>query len=88
MGSRGGSSDDAMAEAFNSLFKGKLIHNPIVRGRGWQSVLDAEIAVAGYVDWYNHRRVHGQFGQRTPMAVEAAHRKSSNDQPSEPARAG
>jgi hypothetical protein len=45
-----------MAEAFNSLFKGELIHNPIVRGCGWQSVREVEIVVAEYVDWYNHRR--------------------------------
>jgi transposase InsO family protein len=28
VGSRGDSYDNAMAEAFNSLFKGELIHNP------------------------------------------------------------
>lgn len=44
VGSRGDSYDNAMAEAFNSLVKGELIHNPIVRGRGWQSVRDVEIA--------------------------------------------
>jgi putative transposase len=71
VGSRGDSYDNAMAEAFNSLFKGELIHNPIVRGRGWQSVRDVEIAVAEYIDWYNNRRVHGELGQRSPASVEA-----------------
>lgn len=88
VGSRGDSYDNAMAEAFNSLFKGELIHNPNVRGHGWRSIRDVEIAVAEYIDWYNHRRVHGELGQRTPAAVEAAYRASSYDQPSEPARAG
>jgi putative transposase len=87
VGSRGDSYDNAMAEAFNSLFKGELIHNPIVRGRGWQSVRDVEIAVAEYIDWYNHRRLHGELGQRTPAAVEAAYHASRYDQPSEPTRA-
>lgn len=87
VGSRGDSYDNAMAEAFNSLFKGELIHNPVVRGRGWQSVHDVEIAVAEYVDWYNHRRVHGELGQRTPAQVEASHRASRYDQCFEPARA-
>ena len=50
VGSRGDSYDNAMAEAFNSLLKGGLINSPIVRGRGWQSVPDVEIAVAEYVD--------------------------------------
>lgn len=87
VGSRGDSYDNAMAEAFNSLFKGELIHNPIVRGRGWQSVRDVEIAVAEYVDWYNHRRLHGELGQRTPAVVEATYQRSRYDQPIEPARA-
>ncbi|WP_370542097.1 IS3 family transposase [Amycolatopsis sp. FDAARGOS 1241] len=87
VGSRGDSYDNAMAEAFNSLFKGELIHNPAVRGRGWQSVRDVEIAVAEYVDWYNHRRVHGELGQRTPAQTEAGHQASRYDQPLEPARA-
>jgi putative transposase len=87
VGSRGDSYDNAMAEAFNSLFKGELIHNPVVRGRGWQSVRDVEIAVAEYVDWYNHRRVHGELGQRTPAQTEAGHQASRYDQPFEPARA-
>ena len=88
VGSRGDSYDNAMAEAFNSLLKGELIHNPIVLGRGWQSIRDVELAMAEYVDWYNHRRLHGELGQRTPAAIEAAHRTSSYDQPFQPARAG
>ncbi|WP_408630231.1 IS3 family transposase [Amycolatopsis mongoliensis] len=87
VGSRGDSYDNAMAEAFNSLFKGELIHNPAACGRGWQSVRDVEIAVAEYVDWYNHRRVHGELGQRTPAQAEASHQASRYDQPFEPARA-
>jgi putative transposase len=81
VGSRGDSYDNAMAEAFNSLFKGELIHKPVARGRGWQSVRDVEIAVAEYVDWYNHRRVHGELGQRTPAQAEAGHKASRYDQP-------
>ncbi|WP_439098564.1 IS3 family transposase [Amycolatopsis vastitatis] len=87
VGSCGDSYDNAMAEAFNSLFKGELIHNPVACGRGWQSVRDVEIAVAEYVDWYNHRRVHGELGQCTPAQVEADHQASRYDQPFEPARA-
>lgn len=70
VGSRGDSYDNAMAEAFNSLFKGELIHNPAKRGRGWQSITDVEVAIAEYVDWYNHRRLHGELGQRSPADVE------------------
>jgi hypothetical protein len=43
---------------------------------------------AEYVDWYNHRRVHGELGRRTPATLEAAYRASHYDQVTEPARAG
>ena len=88
VGSRGDSYDNAMAEAFNSLVKGELIHNPRTRGRGWQSIRDVEIAVAEYVDWYNHRRLHGELGQRTPAELESACPVSRYDQTAEPTRAG
>jgi putative transposase len=29
---------------------------------GSKSVDDVEIAVVEYVDWFNHRRVHGEIG--------------------------
>ncbi|UTM38007.1 integrase core domain-containing protein [Rhodococcus pyridinivorans] len=58
VGSRGDSYDNALAEAFNSLFKAELI-----RHKGpWRSIDDLEIAVAEYIDWFNHRRLHGRSG--------------------------
>ncbi len=51
-----------MAEALNSLFKAECIRNPVLRGNGWRSIDDVELAVATYVDWYNHRRLHGEIG--------------------------
>lgn len=64
----------------------RSVHNPLPCDRGWESIRDVEIVVAEYVDWYNHRRIHGKLDQRTPAAVEAADRTSRYDQPSEPAR--
>jgi putative transposase len=48
-----------MAEAFNSLFKAELVRN---KGPPWQGIDDLEIAVAEYIDRYNHRRLHGELG--------------------------
>ena len=62
VGSRGDSYDNAMAEALNSLFKA-----------GWKAVGDVEIAVAEYVDWFNHRRLHGEIGLVPPAEFEATH---------------
>jgi putative transposase len=77
VGSKGDSYDNAMAEAFNSLFKAECIRNPAMRPNGgWKSVGDVEIAVAEYVDWFNHRRLHGEIGLIPPVEFEATHRAS------------
>ena len=69
VGSVGDSYDNAMAEAFNSLFKAELVRN---KGP-WQSINDLEIAVAEYIDWYNHRRLHGELRLVPPVEHEAHH---------------
>jgi transposase InsO family protein len=51
------------------------IRNPVMRPKGgWKSVSDVEITVAEYVDWYNHRRLHGEIGLVPPAEFEANHR--------------
>jgi putative transposase len=74
VGSVGDSYDNAMAEAFNSLFKAELVRN---KGP-WQGLDDLEIAVAEYIDWYNYRRLHGELGLVPPVKYEALHH---TDQP-------
>ncbi len=69
VGSVGDSYDNSMAEAFNSLFKAELVRN---RGP-WQGINDLELAVAEYIDWYNHRRLHGELGLIPPVEHEALH---------------
>ncbi len=66
MGAKGDSYDNAMAEALNSLFKAELIRN---KGP-WTGINDLEIAVAEYIDWYNHRRLHGEIGYIPPVEAE------------------
>lgn len=66
VGTTGDSYDNALAEAFNSLFKAELIRN---RGP-WKSLDEVEIAVAEYIDWFNHRRLHGEIGLVPPTEFE------------------
>jgi putative transposase len=73
VGSVGDSYDNAMAEAFNSLFKAELVRN---KGP-WCSIDDLELAVAEYIDWYNHRRLHGELGLIPPVEYEALHQDAS-----------
>ena len=71
VGSRGDSYDNALAESFNGLYKWELIH----RQGPWRGLDDVEFATMTYVDWFNHRRLHGTItdgpGYTTPAAHEA-----------------
>ena len=69
VGSTGDSYDNALAEAFNSLFKAELVRNK----DPWRSIDDLEIAVAEYIDWFNHRRLHGEIGLVPPVEFEEEH---------------
>jgi putative transposase len=73
VGSKGDSFDNAMAESFNGLYKWELIYP---KGP-WRGLDDVEFATLTYVDWFNHRRLHGEIepgpGFTTPAAFEAAH---------------
>jgi len=73
VGSKGDSYDNAMAEAFNSLFKAELIRN---RGP-WKNIDDLEAAIAGYIDWFNFRRLHGEIGLVPPVEYETHHRSTT-----------
>jgi putative transposase len=69
VGSKGDSYDNAMAEAFNSLYKAELVRN---RGP-WRGIDDVEIATVEYIDWYNNRRLHGGLRHLPPAEYEALH---------------
>ena len=69
VGSKGDSYDNAMAEAFNSLYKAELVRN---RGP-WRGLNDLEIATVEYIDWFNNRRLHGELGHVPPAEYEALH---------------
>ena len=57
VGSKGDSYDNALAESFNGLYKWELIY----RQGPWRGLDDVEFATLGYVDWFNHRRLHGEI---------------------------
>jgi putative transposase len=71
VGSCGDSYDNAMAEAFNSLYKWELIYPQ----GPWRGIDDVEFATLGYIDWFNHCRLHGEITKDnsyvTPAEFEA-----------------
>ena len=61
--------DNALAESFQGLYKAEL-----VRHRGpWRGLDDVEHATMDYVDWFNHRRLHGELGLIPPAEFEASY---------------
>lgn len=75
-GTVGDSYDNALAEAVNGLYKTELI-----RQQGpWRTVDQLELATLNWVWWWNHRRLHGELGMRTPAEAEAEYH-SAHQQP-------
>ncbi len=67
VGSRGDSYDNALAESFHGLYKAELIRHD----GPWQGLDDVEFATLEYIDWFNHRRLHGELGMVPPAEIEA-----------------
>jgi putative transposase len=58
---------NSLAESTIGLFKTELIrrHGP------WRTVDEVDLATLAYVDWFNHRRLHGEIGDIPPAELEA-----------------
>ncbi len=69
IGTVGDALDNALMESTIGLYKTELIkpHRP------WNALSDVELATAEYVDWYNHRRLHGEIGHVPPAEHEAVY---------------
>jgi len=67
IGSVGDSYDNALAESVNGLYKAELVYweGP------WKGADDLELATLGWIDWFNHVRIHSALNYCTPAEVEA-----------------
>jgi putative transposase len=73
VGSVGDSYDNALAESTIGQIKTELIkpHGP------WRTIDQLEYALFEYLDWWNHRRLHGQIGMIPPAEAEATYYRQS-----------
>ncbi|WP_307659156.1 IS3 family transposase [Streptomyces sp. V1I1] len=69
IGSVGDAYDNALMESTIGLFKTELIKPQ----RPWKTLSEVELATAEWIDWYNHRRLHGEIGHVPPAEYEAHH---------------
>ena len=69
VGTVGDSYDNSLAESTIGLYKTELIrrHGP------WRTHEEVELATLAYIDWYTHRRLHGQIGNLPPAELEATY---------------
>jgi putative transposase len=78
VGSTGDAYDNSMAESFVDSFKTELIKDRI-----WKTAIDQELAIVGYIDWFNNTRLHGEIGDIPPEEHETTfyanqYKKQSN----------
>jgi transposase InsO family protein len=73
--------DNALMECVIGLFKTECIRTTIFHAGPYRRLGDVEYATAGWVDWYNNRRLHGTLGMMTPTEFEHAHYAALNREP-------
>jgi len=72
--------DNGLMETIMGLFKTECFATVFHDGP-YKTLADIEYAVAGWVDWYNHRRLHGSLGMLTPTEYEQAHHANPSPEP-------
>ncbi|MFE0703607.1 IS3 family transposase [Streptomyces sp. NPDC058872] len=73
IGSVGDAYDNALIESTIGLFKTELIKPQ----RPWKTLSQVELTTAEWIDWYNHRRLHGEIGHVPPVEYENNHYRAT-----------
>jgi transposase InsO family protein len=73
IGTVGDAYDNALMESIIGLFKTECVSTTVFHDGPYKTLADIEYATAGWVDWYNHRRLHGTLGMITPVEFEQTH---------------
>lgn len=80
IGTVGDAFDNALAETINGLYKAECIRTTIFHAGPYKTIADVEYATAGWVDWYNNRRLHGTLGHVPPIEYEHVHYAALTEQ--------
>ena len=73
-------------ETINGLYKTECIRTTVFHDGPYKTIADVEYATAGWVDWYNERRLHGTLGMLTLSEYEQAHYAAPSRSPHESGR--
>jgi transposase InsO family protein len=81
VGSVGDAYDNCLMESIIGLFKTECIRITVFHAGPYRQISDVEYATAGWVDWYNQRRLHSSLGYLSPVEYEQAHYATLNREP-------
>lgn len=68
-------------ECVIGLFKTECIRTTVFHPGPCRTIAEVEYATAGWVDWYNARRLHSSLGNVPPIEYEQAHYAALNPEP-------
>lgn len=78
---RSGTPTTTLSWTINGLYKAECIRTTVFHAGPYKTLADVEYATAGWVDWYNNRRLHGTLGMITPVEHETAYYEALNREP-------
>jgi putative transposase len=81
IGSVGDAYDNCLMESIIGLFKTECIRTTVFHAGPYRTIADVEYATAGWVDWYNQRRLHSSLDYLSPVEYETAHNATLNREP-------
>ena len=70
---------NALMESVIGLFKTELIRTTIFHHGPYRNAADVEWATAGWVDWWNNRRLHSSLENQTPKSSSTSSTRLSTE---------
>ncbi len=67
-----------LMETVIGLFKTECIRTTVFHAGPYRTIADVEWATAGWIDWWNNRRLHSSLAYQAPEEFEQAHYASLN----------
>jgi transposase InsO family protein len=81
IGTVGDAYDNGLMESIIGLYKTEAVATNVFHDGPLRTLVDVEYATAGWVDWWNHRRLHSSIGQVPPAQHEQAYYAALNREP-------
>ena len=81
IGSVGDAYDNSLMETINGLYKTECIRTTVFHPGPYKTLADVEYATAGWVEWWNNRRLLSSLGMIPPIECEHAHYAALNREP-------